>query len=250
MKYERQEEKDFDDWFYKLPAKDQQRWRDKGVLPYAEQPVPGNVFPIIANHPLWPTTGKEESVQMEECSFMSEHELRGRLVELFRILDRFADGTMHLHLVFIRTLLGENTGCNLAQLSKRFGLTKQAVFWRVRQIRKAMGTLASGKITWARERTPENKAAFAKSRKVRAAPLLRQTFNNEPQTRKGKKKTHSVLQRERHDSTLSSKRGKAKGVCKAKVSANKGETAFSNQRMVKQKQGKARNTKSRLDSQT
>jgi hypothetical protein len=169
MKYDRQEERDFDLWFYKLTKHEQDRWRAKGILPYAEQPVAGNVFPIIPNHPLWPTVDQAPDEQTEECSFISEHELRGRLVELFRILDRFADGTMHLHLVFIRTLLGENTGVNLAQLSRQFGLTKQAVFWRVRQIRQAMGTLACGKITWARERTPEKKVVFAKSRKVRAA---------------------------------------------------------------------------------
>lgn len=153
--YERQEERDFDDWFYSLPANEQERWRSKGILPYREMPTSGNVFPIIPNHKAWDTQPVAPVERVESTRFIDEDELRGRLVELFKILDRFSDGRMSLHLLFIRTVLGEQTGVNLVQLAKRYKLTKQAVFWRARQIRSCLGSLASGKVTWS---TPKVRA--------------------------------------------------------------------------------------------
>jgi hypothetical protein len=162
MKYERREEREFDEWFLSLPQVDQKRWRHKGIIPYCDMPTTANVFPIITNHKAWEGQSTESTERVESTRFIDEDELRGRLVELFRILDRFADGRMSLHLLFIRTVLGEDTGVNLVQIAKRYKLTKQAVFWRARQIRSCLGTLASGKITWTRPRLPSKTPAFRK----------------------------------------------------------------------------------------
>ena len=68
--------------------------------------------------------------------------------ELFRILDRFADGRMRLHLLFIRTMLGEDTGTNVTRLCKQYGMTKQAAAYRARMMRRALGSLAIGRSVW------------------------------------------------------------------------------------------------------
>jgi hypothetical protein len=167
MRYEREEERTFDEWFYSLAAKEQDRWRAKGILPYAEQPVAGNVFPVIPNHPAWESMAAQVDTfdpNTEEVSFISDRELRLRMLKMFQILSRFADGQMLLHLIFIRTLLGEDTGTNLAQLCKRFGITKQAMFWRARQIRAALGDVAKGTLRWPEVAVGRKHAASETSR--------------------------------------------------------------------------------------
>ena len=145
--YERTEERQFDDWFYSLSRAEQQRWRDKGIIPYREMKSNDHVFSIIPNHPAWTDNGeRQDAVQVDR--FISEDELRSRLVNLFRILDRFADGRMRLHLLFIRTMLGEQTGTNVTRLCRDFGMTKQAAAYRARMLRKALGSLATGTLVW------------------------------------------------------------------------------------------------------
>lgn len=158
--YERQEERDFDRWFLAMPDADQQRWRAKGIIPYREMPTSGNVFPVIPNHPAWSSDDATKSPMQlpmpgegsESISFISESELRTRLVNVFQLLNRFADGRMHLHLIFLRTMLGDDTKTNLAQLCKRFGITKQAMFWRARQLRAALGSVADTRLAWTETR--------------------------------------------------------------------------------------------------
>lgn len=171
MKYERDEERAFDAWFYALTSQEQERWRGKGVLPYAEQPVAGNVFPVIPNHPTWENLANQLEgfdPNKEEVSFISDRELRVRLLKLFQVLSRFADSRMLLHLIFIRTMLGEDTGTNLAQLCKRFGITKQAMFWRARQIRSALEGIATGRLTWADVAGGRKQAASETARVLKA----------------------------------------------------------------------------------
>jgi transposase-like protein len=172
MKYERQEERDFDVWFYKLTKPEQDRWRGKGVLPYAEQRVPGNVFPFIANHPTWDDLSYQAEPfdpNSEQVSYISDRELRLRMLKLFQILSRFADQRMLLHLLFIRTMLGEDTGTNLAQLCKRFGITKQAMFWRARQIRSALEGIAKSDLAWVDVATARKQSASETARVLKQA---------------------------------------------------------------------------------
>lgn len=195
MKYERSEHKDFDEWFFSLPREEQDRWRKKGVLPYAEVAVVGNVFPVIPDHPAWndsavnviSNTALPGEDQEESVSYISDRELRLRLINLFQILDRFADGRMHLHLIFIRTMLGEDTGTNLAQLCRRFRITKQAMFWRARQMRQALGSIAKGKMTWSTSRRRSGRVraskTSAKGRKQGKRGAARNLFDPPPHTR-------------------------------------------------------------------
>jgi hypothetical protein len=145
--YQRQEERDFDDWFYAQPKASQDKFRANGVLPYCEQRSDDQVFEIKPNHPAW-ATQPEEGGRVETERFICESELRHRMGELFRILDRFADGRMRLHLLFIRTMLGEDTGTNVTRLCKQYGMTKQAAAYRARMMRRALGSLAIGRSVW------------------------------------------------------------------------------------------------------
>jgi hypothetical protein len=192
MRYERREEREFDEWFYSLPSREQDRWRSKDILPYAEQPVAGNVFPVITNHEAWIDDERvTETTRTESTRYIDEEVMRERLIQVFRILDRFADGRMSLHMLFIRTMLGEDTGVNLVQLAKRYRMTKQAMFYRARQLRRALGELAVGKTSPSRTVAgPVAACLRAKNRiKPGKAPKARrkESFNPPPRVSRGRR---------------------------------------------------------------
>jgi hypothetical protein len=135
------EEKEFDKWFDTLPLTKRTRLRKEGVVPYREVASTPNVFPIIESHPMW-SDASQDKTRIESTRYIGEEELRERLVALFDILERFADGRMKLHLVFIKTMLGCDTGTTIAKLSKKYKITKQAMNWRARQLRSALGNLS------------------------------------------------------------------------------------------------------------
>lgn len=130
----------FDRWFKSLPLAKQAELRKGGVIPYDEMPIDDNVFPVVEDHKMWSTPIEED--RQESTSFMSEEIVRERLAALLGVLEKFSDRQMRLHLRFIRAMLGTGECETLAKLSKDFGITKQAMTWRARQVRAALGRLA------------------------------------------------------------------------------------------------------------
>jgi hypothetical protein len=61
---------------------------------------------------------------------------------VFEALEKFADKNMKKHLRFLRSMLGSGSTEPLSHLAKDFGITKQAMTWRARQLRAALGRVA------------------------------------------------------------------------------------------------------------
>jgi hypothetical protein len=130
----------FDRWFRALPFAQQAKLRKQGVIPYDEMPTEDNVFPVIEDHKVW--TVQPEETRNETTAYMSEDEVRDRLGKVFEALEKFADKNMKKHLRFLRSMLGSGSTEPLSHLAKDFGITKQAMTWRARQLRAALGRVA------------------------------------------------------------------------------------------------------------
>ena len=133
----------FDRWFRSLPFAQQAKLRKEGVIPYDEMPIEDNVFPVIEDHKMW--TVPSEEARTESSAYMSEEEVRERLSKVFEALEKFADKNMKKHLRFLRSMLGSGSTEPLSHLAKDFGITKQAMTWRARQLRAALGRVAMPK---------------------------------------------------------------------------------------------------------
>jgi hypothetical protein len=133
----------FDRWFRSLPFAQQAKLRKEGVIPYDEMPIEDNVFPVIEDHKMW--TVQTEETRTESSAYMSEEEVRERLSKVFEALEKFSDKNMKMHLRFLRSMLGSGNTEPLARLAKDFGITKQAMTWRARQLRAALGRVAMPK---------------------------------------------------------------------------------------------------------
>jgi len=157
-------EKVYDKWFYSLPRDQQQRLREGGCRPHAEETSPDTVYPVIEDHTMW-SSDKVETERVESTRFISEDDLKVRLNKLFIILERYSDGFTALNMVFIRTVLGCDTGTNLAKLAKEFGITKQAICWRARNINRALSAVSDDLVAVkAKVRRPKKRQKLRKSR--------------------------------------------------------------------------------------
>lgn len=142
--YTMNERTKFDRWFRSLPFAQQAKLRKEGVIPYDEMPIEDNVFPVIEDHKMW--TVQTEETRTESSAYMSEEEVRERLSKVFEALEKFSDKNMKMHLRFLRSMLGSGNTEPLARLAKDFGITKQAMTWRARQLRAALGRVAMPKV--------------------------------------------------------------------------------------------------------
>ena len=135
------DERAFDAWFAKQPASVQRRYRKNGIKPYSEQPVPDNVFAVKETHPAFGSYSDDDDEITITQRFISEGELRPRLCKVFDILARYADPKTTRYLLFVRTLLGEQTGVTVGNMAKQFGVTRQCMNHRARCILAALNEL-------------------------------------------------------------------------------------------------------------
>jgi len=157
-------EKYFDKWFYAQSKREQERLREAGCRPHIEETSPDTVYPVIEDHKMW-SSGRVDDTRVESTRFISEEDLKVRLNKLFIILERYTDGFTALNMIFIRTVLGCDTGTNLAKLAKEFGITKQAICWRARNINRALSAVADDLVTVKQKvRRPKKRQKLRKSR--------------------------------------------------------------------------------------
>ena len=211
----------FDRWFKSLPLAKQAELRKGGVIPYDEMPIDDNVFPVVEDHKMWSTPVEED--RQESTSFMSEEIVRERLAALLGVLEKFSDRQMRLHLRFIRAMLGTGECETLAKLSKDFGITKQAMTWRARQVRAALGRLAVDA--------------------VQSKIDTQNTYeNNDRQKREG-----SVVRLRQMESKVRKESRCTKSLRSSKVSSCEREKASTCKGMARTKQIKTRIKQSKLD---
>jgi hypothetical protein len=136
------DERAFDAWFAKQPAAVQRRYRKAGVKPYGEMPVPDNVFAVKETHPAFGSYFDDDAEVTITQRFIAEGELRPRLCKVFDVLSRYADERTASYLLFVRTLLGEQTGVTVGNMAKQFGVTRQCMNHRARTILAALDELS------------------------------------------------------------------------------------------------------------
>lgn len=138
------EEKAFDTWLASQSKAVQRRYRKAGIKPYSEMPCPDNVFPVKETHPAFGFTRDEPEPEVAESTrFISEHQLRPRLYRVLEIVAKYADKRTQRYLLFVRTLLGENTGVTVGNMAREFKVTRQCMNHRARMILAALDKLAA-----------------------------------------------------------------------------------------------------------
>ena len=133
----------YDEWFHSLKSKARKdKLRKAGLGPHDEIPGGDIVYPVIEEHPAFNSACIVDDERTETERFISDTELRPRLANLFKVLGKYADHRMRGHLLFIRKLLGD-PDASMQEAARLLGLTPQAMNNRARQLRKALGDLAS-----------------------------------------------------------------------------------------------------------
>ena len=132
------DERAFDAWFAKQSKELQAAYRKAGVKPYGEMPVPDNVFAVKETHPAFGSYTDGDGEVTITQRFVAEGELRLRLSKVFDILAMYADDSSARYLLFVRTLLGEKTGVTVGKMAQDFGVTRQCMNKRARDILAAL----------------------------------------------------------------------------------------------------------------
>ena len=135
------DERAFDTWFAKQSKELQAAYRKAGVKPYGEMPVPDNVFAVKETHPAFGSYTDADGEVTITQRFVAEGELRLRLAKVFDVLAMYADDNCARYLLFVRTLLGEQTGVTVGNMAKQFGVTRQCMNKRARDILAALNDI-------------------------------------------------------------------------------------------------------------
>lgn len=133
----------FDAWLSSQPRRVRQRYAKAGIRLYRDQPKPDNVFPVKETHPVFGSEPNDpEPLEESATRFISEHELRPRICSIFEVVAKYADKRTAQYLLFVRSLLGEQTGVTPGSMAKAFGVTPQCMNYRARQILAALNALS------------------------------------------------------------------------------------------------------------
>jgi hypothetical protein len=126
--------KQFDKWFYALPKIQQDKLREEGCVPYKEARSHDHVFPVYERAGIWLYDPRDTETRTETESFISR-ETVGRIVH--DVVDLMGYTThpatlRHWHLM--RAVLRVPGHLNGPQLAKLFGVTKQAISMKAKQM--------------------------------------------------------------------------------------------------------------------
>ena len=126
--------KRFDKWFYSLPKIQQDKLREEGCVPYKEARSPDHVFPVYERASIWLYDPKDNETRTESESFISR-ETVGRIVhDVVDLMGYTTDPTTLRHWELMRTVLRVPGHHNGPQLAKMFGVTKQAISMKAKQM--------------------------------------------------------------------------------------------------------------------
>lgn len=128
--------KQFDKWFYSLPKIQQDKLREEGCVPYKEARSPDHVFPVYERASIWLYDPRDTETRTETESFISR-ETVGRIVHDVVDLMGYTNHPATLrHWQLMRAVLRVPGHLNGPQLAKLFGVTKQAISMKAKQMLK------------------------------------------------------------------------------------------------------------------
>jgi hypothetical protein len=140
--------KSFDAWFFSQSPRNQQKMRDRGVLPYSEMVQSRHVFAVKDEHLQWKIEAERadrlRKEEREVDSFISR-DLVSVMLKAF--IDALAmSGSMEIrrHVELIRWALSLPGCMSLRQLAKMFGVTGEAMRKRAKNIQRAVNSDAQG----------------------------------------------------------------------------------------------------------
>jgi len=126
--------KRFDKWFYSLPKIQQDKLREEGCVPYKEARSHDHVFPVYERAAIWLYDPRDTEMRTESESFISR-ETVGRIVhDVVDLMGYTSDRTTLRHWQLMRTVLRVPGHLNGPELAKMFGVTKQAISMKAKQM--------------------------------------------------------------------------------------------------------------------
>jgi len=126
--------KRFDKWFYALPKIQQDKLREEGCIPYKEARSPDHIFPVYERAGIWLYDPRDSETRTESESFISR-ETVGRIVHDVVDLMGYTNHPATLrHWHLMRAVLRVPGHLNGPQLAKMFGVTKQAISMKAKQM--------------------------------------------------------------------------------------------------------------------
>ena len=142
------EAKSFDVWFFSQTAKNQQKMRDRGVLPYCEMVQSRHVFGVMDEHIQWKIESeraeRERKADREVDEFISRDLVAVMLKAFMDALAMSGSMEVRRHVELIRWALSLPGCMSLRQLAKMFGVTGEAMRKRAKNIQRAVNSDAHG----------------------------------------------------------------------------------------------------------
>ena len=139
------EAKSFDAWFFSLPKPQQDKLREGGVLPYREMVQPRRVCEVQSWRRIWNST--EQEARVETDSFISRDHVGSMLKAFIDALALTDDFNLRRHVELTRWAL-DLPGCLPApDIARMYGVTKQAIHKRAKQMRDQFTPDALGNFT-------------------------------------------------------------------------------------------------------
>lgn len=137
--------KSFDAWFFAQPKDVQHKLRDAGVLPYREMVQPRHVCEVQPWRRIWNSTEQEQRIETE--SFISREHVGSMLKSFIDALALTDDYNTRRHVELVRWAL-DLPGCLPApDIAKMYGVSKQAIHKRARNLREQFTPDALGNFT-------------------------------------------------------------------------------------------------------
>jgi hypothetical protein len=137
--------KSFDAWFFSLPKDKQNKLRDAGVLPYRDMVQPRRVLEVQPWRRIW--NSNEQEQRTETDSFISREHVGAMLKSFIDALALTDDFNLRRHVELTRWAL-DLPGCLPApDIARMYGVTKQAIHKRAKQMRDQFTPDALGNFT-------------------------------------------------------------------------------------------------------
>jgi hypothetical protein len=142
------EAKSFDAWFFSQSPKNQQKLRDRGVLPYCEMVQSRHVFSVKDEHLQWKIESeradRERKADLEVDAFISREHVSVMLKAFIDALAMSGSMEVRRHVELIRWALSLPGCMSLRQIAKMFGVTGEAMRKRAKNIQRGVNSDAYG----------------------------------------------------------------------------------------------------------
>lgn len=144
----RPEEALYDEWFYKLPKwkQDEYRNQDPPILPYAELPLPRNIFPIYDTDIKYASADprKDDDTQSINEGWVTIERVKEIIGDVLAMLGASPNKDVRGHFLLCKIILGCADAPTQVELAKKLGLTKQAISVRAKNLVRHADSIAPG----------------------------------------------------------------------------------------------------------